>query len=322
MLSEEQVRRLVEAYLARDNANTRQTYEKQLEDYCTFAKASSPAIAILRLLKSGPTAADSKIERYKRSVVGVRDKKGQLISGRGLSPAAVNLRLTVLRSLVKRAHHAGMVNWQLQTANLPEELVNDMRGPGEDVLNRMLELAKGKIGPVGRRDYAILRLAGELGLRRKEIVGLDLADVDTDAAEIRISGKGRRQKETLSCTSKTADALQAWIEVRPRPQNGSPLFANLIPGRTGRISGEAVYVIIRRLGELALARNSKKRVSPHRVRHTAIIGAVHSTAALKLSREEVKKFSRHKDMRMVTRYLDEHDRAQAILAKAVGDRLK
>ena len=115
-----------------------------------------------------------------------------------------------------------------------------------------------------------------------------------------------------------------WVEVRPRPNRGkgSPLFTNLIPGRTGRITGAAVWEIVRALGAAALGSRSKKRVRPHGIRHTAITEAVRRAPSVHVMREDVKKFSRHSDFRMVARYLDADDGAQQKLGAAIAKDLK
>lgn len=311
---------LLKIYLARDNASTVRNYESVLDDYRQFAKAPTREAAITELLSADAARANDRVARYKRLMTGVRDQRGKLTRGRGLSSAAVNLRLTVLRSIVKKARQRGMIQWELDVPNITDERVHDVRGPEPELLNKMLSAAKARPGAEGRRDYAILRLAAELGLRRREITGLNLDDFDPDAAEVRILGKRRREKETLACSAKTVEAIQRWREVRPTSADGA-LFTNLIPGRAKRISGPAVYLIIRGLGKLALPIRSTRKIGPHKIRHSAITSAVQLAKANGLAREEVQKFSRHKDFRMVARYLDADNRAQQILARANGAQL-
>jgi integrase len=57
----------------------------------------------------------------------------------------------------------------------------------------------------------MVRLAYDLGLRRKEIVGLDVADVDLQAGAAAVLGKGRRQKEQLILPVPTRAALAACL---------------------------------------------------------------------------------------------------------------
>jgi site-specific recombinase XerC len=46
----------------------------------------------------------------------------------------------------------------------------------------------------GRRDFAILMLLGRLGLRRGEVAGAELEDLDWRAGEMLVRGKGNRQE--------------------------------------------------------------------------------------------------------------------------------
>jgi len=313
-----QVSELLDSYLARENAITVRHYSAALDDFAEYTRAADRLSAINRLLGADFPAGNELVIGYRRDMEGSRRGDGKLKSGRGLSASAVNLRLTVLRGLVKKARRHGLIDWELDVPNIPAENVHETSGPGMELLNRMLEAAKAQPGPVGRRNYAILRLAGELGLRRKEIVGLDVDDIDLLTETIRIRGKARRQLEKLTCTPATVAALGNWLEVRPKPSDGRALFTNLIPGRPTRLTGSAVYEIVRKLGRTALPKGSRKRVRPHGIRHTAITEAVRRAKEVGLAREEVQKFSRHRDFRMVARYLDAHDQAQKKLGAVIG----
>ena len=316
-----QVAELVKEYLARPNAATAEHYAASLEDFMRFLGGKDIDQAVHGLLTAGFASANSEVGRYRTDMEGTFNTKGKMVAGRGLSAAAVNLRLTVLRGIVKKARKAGLIEWEIDIPNLRSEPVHDVAGPGMQVLNRMLDAAKAQPGPAGRRNYAILRLFGELGLRRKELVELDLKDFNATSGEVRIRGKGRLQREKLSCTEATVDAILAWLIVRPRPREGSPLFTNLIPGRAGRITGTAVYGIVKALGRIAIPLGRLKGIRPHGIRHTAITEANRRTKELNLPREDVQKFSRHKDFRMVARYLDAEDQAQKRLGASVGSAL-
>lgn len=319
-ISQSAVEKLLREFLSRESDATARAYKDALDDYRHSVRANSTSAALVQLLGTSSQKAEARLARYKQSLVGKRDKSGNLVEGRGLSPASVNLRLTVLRSIIKHAKRRHLIEWDVYLPGVKSEGVKDVRGPGEETLNRMLAIAKSRTGPQGKRDYAVLRLAGELGLRRREILGLDIDDVDLDTGELAVLGKGRRAKETITCGPKTVEAIKAWLTVRPQPRAGAPLFTNLIRGRANRISGPAVYLIIRSLGKEALPR-SRRKISPHRIRHTAITSAIKQTRECGLAREEVKKFSRHADMRMLGKYFDAEDKAQAMLAHSVGERL-
>jgi integrase/recombinase XerC len=141
----------------------------------------------------------------------------------------------------------------------------------------------------------LLRLLHGLGLRRSEVVAIDLEDVDLEGGAVWILGKGRTAKERLTLPEPTRAALAAWIKVRgPEP---GPLFINFdrrLKGR--RLTGDGLYFLVRKLGAQA-----GFGVRPHGLRHGAI------TEALDITRGDVRsvqKFSRHRDLRTLLVYDD------------------
>ena len=70
----------------------------------------------------------------------------------------------------------------------------------------------------GLRDRAILLLLARLALRAGDIVALHLDDIDWGRAEIRVSGKSRRQT-VLPLPQDVGDALIAYLKHRPKVDN-------------------------------------------------------------------------------------------------------
>jgi len=64
----------------------------------------------------------------------------------------------------------------------------------------------------GRRDYALLRLMFDRGLRRGEAIGLDIDQVDVTAGTIKIQAKGKLDRDVLTVNPSTPEALQAVID--------------------------------------------------------------------------------------------------------------
>jgi len=66
----------------------------------------------------------------------------------------------------------------------------------------------------GRRDYALLVVAGQTGLRVSELIGLNCADVMLGAgAHVRCHGKGRKERLTPLSHSSTS-TLRVWLVER------------------------------------------------------------------------------------------------------------
>lgn len=144
---------------------------------------------------------------------------------------------------------------------------------------------------LGRRDYALLLLAVQTGLRLSELTGLSRDDVHLGrGAHVRCFGKGRKER----CTPLTAHAvatIKDWLKEPPR--SGEPaLFPNM---QGGRLSADAVQYLLRKYIRLAGEKCptlKHKRVSPHVLRHTAAMellqsGVDCSVIALWLGHESV-----------------------------------
>lgn len=312
--------KLLSAFLDRENATTALNYRHSLLDFAEYCRCGEDIqVAVDRLLAGKAAAANEAAARWKRSMVGTRDKKGKLISGRGLAPATVNLRLTVLRGLIRKAYRAGLIQWELDVPGLQTERVHDVRGPGMEALRQLLAAAQASSGPKGKRDYAIIRVFAETGLRRRELAGLDLDDFEaSDSPALWILAKARRQKERVGISRKCVEAINAWISVRPESRDKA-LFTNLIPGRTGRISPTAVYDLVVALGKKAGIRKvrGKNKVHPHALRHTVFTEAAREVNRSGRGVETLVKFTRHKDPRVAQGYLDSEDDAAYSVGAAV-----
>jgi integrase/recombinase XerD len=141
----------------------------------------------------------------------------------------------------------------------------------------------------GRRDYALLVLATQTGLRVSELVGLRRQDVVLGVgAHVRCEGKGRKERCT-PLLKHTAKVMRDWLRESPVDPNG-PLFPS---ARGGPLSCDGVQYLIAKHTDVArqtCASLRKKRVSPHVLRHSTAMdlirrGVDHSVIALWLGHE-------------------------------------
>jgi integrase/recombinase XerD len=141
----------------------------------------------------------------------------------------------------------------------------------------------------GRRDYALLLLAVQTGLRVSELVGLRRQDlVFGVGAHVRCDGKGRKERCT-PLRRQTAAVLRNWLRESPVDPS-APLFPN---ARGGLLSRDGVQYLLGK--HVDVARQTcpslrKKRVSPHVLRHSTAMdllqhGVDHSVIALWLGHE-------------------------------------
>lgn len=291
-------------WLSGRSARTVDAYRKDLEDFRFFIGEDSVEAGAWELLSHGSGAANSLAIRYRSSLM-----------DRGLAPATINRRLAALRSLVKLARVVGMVQWSLEAENLRSQAYRDTRGPGKETARILLEELETASGPKAARDLAVFRLLHDLGLRRGEVVSLDVGDVDLERGTVSIMGKGRTERELLSLPRPTSEALRHWLQVSGRTMGH--LFGNFDrAGKGGRLTGTSLYRLIRGLGKKV-----GFEVRPHGLRHTAITEAVKVAASAGIGLEEVLQYSRHRNVKTLLVYRDRERNVQGKLASLVAEAL-
>jgi site-specific recombinase XerC len=114
---------------------------------------------------------------------------------------------------------------------------------------------------VDRRDNAILRLLIDTGIRRGEIVGLCLDDLQLLEREASVTGKGSRQR-TVKFGAKTAKAVDRYLRLRSRHANAEGQSCGT--RADGPITYHGMAMIIRRRADQA----GLDHVHLHQFRHT------------------------------------------------------
>ncbi len=119
------------------------------------------------------------------------------------------------------------------------------------------------IGNNRERDYCILCIFLNCGLRISEIVGLNLTDYHVDS--LRVIGKGNKERIAYLNDS-TKSAIDAWLLVR---RNMVPVHepAMFVTNRRTRISREMVHSMVKT--NLLRAGLDPTQYSAHKLRHTA-----------------------------------------------------
>jgi len=121
------------------------------------------------------------------------------------------------------------------------------------------------------RDRALVELLYGTGIRVGELAALDVRDVDLDQRQVRVMGKGRKER-VVPLPSLAFAALQSWVAVRRRPGFlAEPLFVSLRARREasdGQPRRLAARDVRRILAARAVAMGIADRVHPHRLRHS------------------------------------------------------
>ncbi len=113
------------------------------------------------------------------------------------------------------------------------------------------------------RDYCILCLFLNCGLRISEMVGLNLTDIRADS--LLIHGKGSKER-VVYLNDASAQALNAWLVIR-KDIATTDKNAVFLSSRRKRMSVDAIQVMVRKT--LLKAGLDASHISPHKLRHTA-----------------------------------------------------
>ncbi|MGH8713440.1 MAG: tyrosine recombinase XerC, partial [Casimicrobiaceae bacterium] len=130
------------------------------------------------------------------------------------------------------------------------------------------------------RDRALLELAYSSGLRVSELAGLDLGALDLSGGEVRVLGKGAKER-IVPVGEPARVALQAWLALRatlPASDAGAVFIS-----RSGRRLG--ARAIQQRLAAWAVKRGLARHVHPHMLRHSFASHLLQSSGDLRAVQE-------------------------------------
>lgn len=180
----------------------------------------------------------------------------------GLGPASRARKIAAIRSFYKYLTNKAKL--------LKENPMQDLDSPRlKKSLPRYLDLENSIAlleaveGPFQERDYCILTLFLNCGLRISELIGLNLTDVREDC--IRVLGKGNKER-IVYLNEACRSALDSYLSARGHEGiiDQNALF---ISKRRTRISKAAVEKLVKK--HLAAAGLDSTQYSPHKLRHTA-----------------------------------------------------
>lgn len=189
-----------------------------------------------------------------------------------------NARLSAVRSFfrfiaAREPAHSALIQRVLAMPQqrFDRDLVAFLTRPEIDALLT----APDKTTRLGRRDYALLVLAVQTGLRVSEITALRVEDLAFGVgAHVRCRGKGRKERCT-PLTASTASVIRAWL-LETRATGAGLLFPSL---RSTQLSRDAVERLVGRYAAHA-AKDcptlARKHVTPHTLRHSTAIALLQS----------------------------------------------
>jgi len=188
------------------------------------------------------------------------------------APATANKMLSALRGVLGAAFDLGLIGAEdyqraVRIRSVKGETLPAGRSIPADERAALLQACREDPGPAGLRDAAMIALLYACGLRRAELVRLDVGDYEPVSGALRIHGKRRKQR-LVYVLNGAADELQDWLAIRG--DDPGPLLwrirrgGHLQPG--DRLTGQAVYHVVTQRAQQA----GVDKLSPHDFRRTFV----------------------------------------------------
>ncbi len=170
-----------------------------------------------------------------------------------------------------RSYFKYLTNHQHILESNPADLLEVPKNPSRlpiylslEESTRLLEAVEGENAV---RDYAILTLFLNCGMRLSELCGMNLSKLNLKERVVRIVGKGNKERQ-IHLNDACVDALEAYLAVRPTEGvKGEHRDAVFLSRQKRRINGRTVELMMKKY--LKNAQLNEERYTPHKLRHTA-----------------------------------------------------
>ena len=288
----------------KNSVNTQKAYEIDLRDFFGFYGMELNQVSVQQFLVLERSKAVQLVLKFRR----------YLMTQRKLKPASMNRKINAIKALAKYAYDVGVCQWKLDVDALKQgkvEVYRDTRGVPPEDIQKILSYPD-RSTMLGKRDYAMLQLLWGNGLRRAEVINLNIHDVDLGDRSLWVKGKGNSDTLQIKMNNSTVEAVDEWLISRLSyySSGDNSLFISLSNINRGkRLCAQTLYNLV---NEISKAVNITKKMSPHRVRHSAI------TTVLERNQGNIRKaqsFSRHADPKTLIIYDDNLNAAQSEMSE-------
>jgi integrase/recombinase XerC len=249
--------------------------ERNVSRY-TVRNYTTDLLGFFNFLKTKGISSLQEVDRHV-----LRDYLSHLME-QGFVKASIARKLSAIRSFYRYLLREGMMPTSPVATTSSPKL--DRRLPSFLTIEEVERLLKAPdlSTPQGQRDQALMELLYASGIRVSELVNLDIGQVNLDSCEIRVWGKGSKERVVLM-GKPAATALSAYLS-QGRPEllgkkRSSALFVNRYGGR---LIERRVQRILEKYTNIA---GISKRVHPHMLRHTFATHLLDGGAGLRVVQE-------------------------------------
>lgn len=294
---------IIKLFFPDKSQSTLTAYSKDLDFFTEFLKKESTQETLDLLFGLPESQANLVVLHYKTELL----ENGQSIS-------SINRKLSTLRSLVKAAKKAGVLDWKLDIPNEKVDYQPSVACLGKEQINLLLTTAKNQENQKkAARDYAIIRLLFDLALKRQIIADLELKDFDAVGKTLVIRSNQKLPDKIKLLPIKTVNALNNWLKHRSDTEGS--LFENLdiAAKKSQGLSSTSIYRIVKQIGE-----SIGIQVTPEEIRKASIKEVMTHAERLGISDHELLIFSDHKHTVSLKKFKNQKRKIQESLSNLVA----
>ncbi|MCB9292411.1 MAG: tyrosine-type recombinase/integrase [Lewinellaceae bacterium] len=183
----------------------------------------------------------------------------------GRSSRTANRKLSTLKAyfkfLIRRNYLQADPTAKVSAPKAGKRLPGSLR---KSELGQLFQQVEFEGGYTGARDRMILELLYATGMRRSEAMALELKDIDFDSLQVRIMGKGSKER-LVPASPALADNIKAYLEEREQAFPAADCPKLFLTGKGKPIYPKLMYNIVHKY--LSLVTNNSRR-GPHALRHS------------------------------------------------------
>ena len=234
------------------SVNTVEAYRRDLRRYVHFLSTWG--------IPDVPGVTDEAVGAYVVQLTSSTHDDGLLYR-----PASIARMLSAVRSFHRFELREGVTDHDPTVGIVPQRQPRSLPRPlSVDEVTRLLEAPSGA-QPVGQRDRAILELLYGAGLRISELTGLDVDDVDLEEGNVRVLGKGGKERD-VPVGRFAREAIGAYLgRARPSFATSRSRAALFLNQRGGRLTRQGVSDLV---AVHVHGAGIRRRVTPHTLRHS------------------------------------------------------
>lgn len=195
------------------------------------------------------------------------------IRKKGLTQRSLESSFTVLSSFYEYLNYEGLAS-KNPVSEVRKRYLKSYKDNGDNHERKLIsieDMAKMINSEMNIRNKAILTLLAKTGIRRNELVSLDVSDIDLIEMKITLKPAHKRTNRVVFFDDETAFILRRWIKIR-EGMNKKQIPALLLSARRDRLSGNGVLDIVSKaaarvdLSDMSSS-NPSDHFFPHCCRH-------------------------------------------------------